>query len=75
MSAHSAPTTSTTDLGVEMKTKNRDLLVLRVLRLMQCEINSGKRYDLQILGESLINEYRDLKKDEVTKKLDEKYPH
>ena len=58
-----------------MKTKNRDLLVLRVLRLMQCEINSGKRYDLQILGESLINEYRDLKKDEVTKKLDEKYPH
>lgn len=43
-----------------MTAKQRDVLVLKLLRKMRDSITSTHRYNLQYLGESLVCEYRDL---------------
>jgi hypothetical protein len=52
-----------------MKVKNRDVLLNRVIYLLWKEDNREKRSSLRLMGESLVNEYKDLKRDEVEKMI------
>lgn len=47
-----------------MSIKQRDEHLYKVLRAMRFEMSIEKRYHLQIIGESLIGEYKDLKLDD-----------
>ncbi len=52
-----------------MTKKQSEILLYALLREMRYENDSNKRYDLQVLGEGLLGEYRDLKEKEVAKRL------
>lgn len=54
-----------------MKRKNADNLLIRVLLMMHHAPDIGKRYVLRLIGESLVNEYKDLNRKKIDKKLDE----
>lgn len=53
-----------------MKAKNRDILLVEVLRTMYTINDVDRRYQLATIGESLVDEYRDLKKDEIAKRIE-----
>ena len=59
---------------MKMTVRDRDELLIRVLRLLRWEGDMGKRYGLQQLGESLLCEYRDLNYSIVKKNIDRDYP-
>lgn len=52
-----------------MKAKNRDRLLIEVLVTMRTAKTDQDKYTLMNLGTSLVQEYRDLNKDEVEKKI------
>lgn len=54
-----------------MKIETRDTLVRRILFMMVRTDSRIRRCDLQALGNSLMEIYRDLKGPEIEKRLDE----
>jgi hypothetical protein len=52
-----------------MTRKDANGLLLHVLREMRFQDDETKRYDLQVIGESLVSEYRDLNAKEIDARI------
>lgn len=57
-----------------MKRKNADKLLLRVMKILVQETDYQKRLSLyNMVGEGLVTEYKDMKKDRTQKEIDTEF--
>jgi hypothetical protein len=53
-----------------MRKKNADCLLAEIIRRMRFQSDEGKRYQLQLLAESVAFEWKDQRRNEVREKME-----